>query len=87
MSATGTQEKPKADRLREGLEILRKLQEFGVGRADPGFQEVQTAIGAWVATGGSAEHKILLSRQDRVAHIVLPRRAMNTATCVLKAIS
>lgn len=79
-------EKPKADRLKEGMEILRKLQEFGVGRADPGFQEVQAAIGAWVSLGGSAEHKIPLSRQERVAHIVLPRRAMNTATCVLKVI-
>lgn len=82
-----SQEKPKADRLREGLEILRKLQEFGVGRGDPGFQEVQAAIGTWVSTGGSAQHKILLSRQERVAEIVLPRRAMNTATCVLKVMS
>jgi hypothetical protein len=69
------------------MEILRKLQEFGVGRADPGFQEIQAAIGAWVAIGTAAEHKILLSRQERVAHIVLPRRAMNAATCVLKVVS
>ncbi len=82
-----TQEKPKADRLREGMEILRKLQEFGVGKADPGFLEVQAAIGTWVATGVAAEHKILLSRQERVAHLVLPRRAMNAATCVLKVVS
>lgn len=82
-----SQTKPKADRLREGMEILRKLEEFGVGRADPGFKEVQAAISAWVSTGEPAEHKIPLSRQERVAHIMFPRRAMNTATCVLKVIS
>jgi hypothetical protein len=76
-------DKPKADRLREGMEILRKLQEFGVGRTDPGFQEVQGAIAAWVSTGTAAQHRISLSRQERVAEIVLPRRAMNTATCRL----
>lgn len=78
-----SQEKPKADRLREGMEILRKLQEFGVGKTDPGFQEIQAAIGAWVSSGAAAQHRILLSRQERVAEIVLPRRAMNAATCRL----
>ncbi len=80
-------EKPKADRLREGMEILRKLQEFGVGKTDPGFQEVQGAIAVWVSTGAAAQHKIPLSRQERVAEIVLPRRAQNTATCVLKVMT
>lgn len=83
---SGSQPKPKADRLREGLEILRKLQEVGLGATDPGFQEVKAAISAWVASGEPAQHKIVLARLDRVAEIMLPRRAMNTATCVLKVI-
>lgn len=69
------------------MEILRKLQEVGLGATDPGFQEVKGAISAWVASGEPAQHKILLARMDRVAEIMLPRRAMNTATCVLKVVS
>ncbi len=69
------------------MEILRKLQEVGAAKTDPGFQEVQAAVSAWVATGEAAEHKIPLSRLERVAHIVFPRRAMNVASCVLKVMS
>jgi hypothetical protein len=80
-------EKPKEERLKEGLEILRKLKEVGVAPTDPGFAEIQAAISDWVATGRPSHQRIPLSRQERVADLLLPRRAMNIAQCVLKTLS
>jgi hypothetical protein len=85
--SSGSLPKPKADRLREGMEILRKLQEVGVAQVDPGFQEVKAAVSAWVNTGEPAQHRIILPRLERVAELMFPRRAMNVATCVLKVLS
>lgn len=65
------------------MEILRKLQEVGVGQIDPGFQEVKAAVSAWVSSGEPAQHRIILPRLERVAELMFPRRAMNTATCRL----
>lgn len=79
-----TTEKPKEDRLREGLALLRQLTGVGVPSVDPGYQTIQRLISEWVNTGEPVQTTIPLSRIDRVAEILLPRRRQNTASLLLK---
>jgi hypothetical protein len=78
-------QKPKADRVQEGITILKKLREVGIPPTDPGFTEIQNAISAWVRTGEAANHRIVFSRVDRIAELVLPRKRGAVANCTLKA--
>jgi hypothetical protein len=78
--------KPKEDRLKETLEILRKLEEFGIVRTEPGFQEIQRRMSAWVATGEPDDFTAEFPRHGRRAECVLPRRADRVATLALKVL-
>ncbi len=79
--------KPKADRVREGITILQKLQEVGIGPTEPAFQEIKALISGWVNTGEAVAKAIPLVRFDRVAHLVLPRRRTAVASLVLKTVT
>jgi hypothetical protein len=79
-------EKPKAERLAETMDLLRKLQEVGVAQTDPGFNEIKAHLSAWVKDGQAAAHKVLLPRQLKRAEMILPARAGRQPTLVLKAI-
>ena len=81
------QPKPKEDRLKESMEILRKLEELGVARTEPGFQEVQRHMSAWVATGEADSFKAEFYRHGRRAECVLPARADRVATLALKVLN
>lgn len=77
-------EKPKEDRLREGIELLRKLTDVGVPSVDPGYQTIQRLVSDWVKNGETVQTTVVLSRLDRVAEILLPRRRQNTASILLR---
>ncbi len=77
--------KPKEDRVREGITILQKLQEVGIGRGEPAFHEIQTAISEWVNTGFPATKTILIPRYGRTAHLILPRIRTAIASLALKS--
>lgn len=79
-------EKPKEDRLREGLALLRQLTGVGVPATDPGYQTIQKLVSTWVATGEAVQTSVPLSRVDRVAELLLPRRRQNTASLLLKQV-
>ncbi|NDE17575.1 hypothetical protein EBZ80_21880 [bacterium] len=90
MSATPEEDpkaKPKADRVREGITILQKLKEVGIGPTEPAFAEIQALISGWVNTGEAVAKAVPLVRFDRVAHLVLPRRRTAVASLVLKTVS
>ncbi len=86
MSAATADDKPKVDRLKEGIQILQKLREVGIMDAEPGFREVQELIRVWVAGGEAVQARVEFPRYGRVAELLLPRRARNQATCVLKSV-
>jgi hypothetical protein len=79
--------KPKADRLREGITILKKLQEVGIGPLEPAFAEIKALISGWVTTGEAVAKAVPLVRFDRVAHLVLPQRRTAVASLVLKTVT
>lgn len=78
--------KPKADRVREGITILTRLREVGIGPTEPAYQEIQRHVSEWVRTGETVQAKIPVARHGRIAELLLPRRKQNTASLVLKAL-
>ena len=79
-------EKPKEDRVREGITILQKLKEVGIPQMDNGFKEIQQAISDWVKTGEPLHKEIPFARVDRVAELTLPRKRTAIATIMLRVV-
>ncbi len=53
---------------------------------DPEFREIQNLIRTWIATGEPVAKKCPLLRFGRIAELVLPRRAQNVATAMLRSV-
>ena len=79
-------DKTKEERLKEGLEILKQLEEIGISRGDPGFVATKTLISGWVMDGKTVEEKIEFHRHGRRLEIYLPRRNNRTAEAVFKTV-
>jgi hypothetical protein len=80
------QEKPKEERLKEGVTMIKKLKQVGISPEDSGFQSIQKAVSEWVKTGEEFKDVIPFARYDRNAHIVLPKYVGSSASIVLKVI-
>lgn len=72
-------EKTKEERVREGMELLRKLREIGVGPYVIGWKETTDAVASWVRDGAAWHGKIKFPTMGRVAEIILPSRAGRVA--------
>lgn len=79
-----TEQKEKADRLREGITILKKLREFGIFDVDPSFKEIQKHISAWVSSGEEINATVHMWRQGRIAELELPVEKGKVAALLLK---
>ena len=77
-------EKPKADRLREVVHLLKKLQQAGVAETAPGYMDLKTQITQWVETGERWEGRITFPSYGRYADVVLPKKETQTATIAFK---
>lgn len=77
-------EKPKEDRLREGVHLLKQLQSGGVSETAPGYMDLKERITEWVATGERWEGRITFPSYGRYADVVLPKKASQTATIAFK---
>ena len=77
-------EKPKEDRLKETVTILKKLQEVGIADTDPGYLEVKGKMSEWVKSGEAGSYRIDFHRHGRRGELVLPRRADSAASLNLK---
>ena len=79
-------EKPKEERVKEGVRLLKELAAIGVEQTSPGFDELKAQITAWVSTGKRWEGTIMFPTYRRKAEIVLPYKATQTATLAFKQI-
>ena len=79
-------EKPKEERVRETITILKKLEEVGIGTFDPGYEQVKTAMREWVTTGEAATHTVEFPRFGRRGELILPARADRAASLNLKVV-
>lgn len=79
-------EKTKEERVREGIELLRKLQEVGVSQYVVGWKDVQSAISTWVREGVAWHGKIKFPTMGRVAEIILPMTSGKVANMWFRVI-
>jgi hypothetical protein len=77
--------KPKADRVKESIEILKKLKGLGLSEREPGYVLTKEKFSEWVATGEAWTGDIDFPLLQRKAEIVLPARADRVASLLLKA--
>jgi hypothetical protein len=77
--------KTKAERVKEGIEILKQLKEIGIPSNDSGYLLTKQCIDAWIADGETRQEKIPFERAMRVGHLLLPARQGRTPQFVLKA--
>jgi len=79
-------DKPKEDRVRETIRLLKGLQANGLSDANSSYRELKDMLAKWVEDGEAVEAKVDLFRQNRIAHISLPKGADRPATIALKVI-
>ena len=76
--------KPISDRIKESVEILKKLQELGVPDTDPSYKELSSHFNTWIKGGEAWQGTVDFMRFERRAHVLLPTKLNCPATCVLK---
>ena len=76
-------EKSKEDRLKEGVQLLLQLKGTGVD-AELSYKQVKERVDDWVKTGDPWSGKIQFPDCNRVAEIILPRKAANTASLLFR---
>jgi hypothetical protein len=77
--------KPKGDRVKESIEILKKLRDLGVIEREPGYVLTKEKFSEWVNTGEAWSGDIYFPMLQRKAEIVLPARSDRVASLLLKA--
>ena len=79
-------DKPKEDRVKETIRLLKGLQANGLTDRDANYRAIKDLMTLWVENGEAVDTKIDLFRQNRIAHISLPKGADRSATIALKVI-
>lgn len=79
-------DKPKEERLKETLRLLKGLKANGLTEGDGCYGAIKGLLSQWVNTGEAVDTSIDLFRQNRIAHISLPKGADRPATIALKVI-
>lgn len=69
----GKREKPKEERLKEGLSLLTQLKEGGVRGNSLGFLALKQQISSWIDTGIPWDGTIPFTEYGREAVVSLPK--------------
>ena len=77
-------DKPKEDRLKEGISLLKQMNDMIQDLEHPGMVELKKVITVWVADGKAYDGKIDFYDHDRFAEVSLPRTANRAATVAFK---
>lgn len=65
--------KPKEERLKEGINLLKQLKDNGVKEYSLGFIELKDKISEWVKSEDGWEGTISFSDYGRIAEVDLPK--------------
>lgn len=79
------EQKPKEDRVKESVTLLKKLIEVGIATTDPGFKDTKIQLDKWINEGEAWSGKIEFPRYGRIADLVLPFRKDRVSSMMLKA--
>jgi hypothetical protein len=77
-------EKLKEDRLKEGISLLKQMNDMIQDLDHPGMVELKKVITTWVNDGKAYDGKIDFYDHDRYAEVSLPRTANRAATVAFK---
>lgn len=66
--------KPREDRVKESITILKKLKELGIPSNEPGYYQTKQKLDEWIAGGDQWDGRIDFPRFQRRAELVLPIR-------------
>jgi len=77
-------DKPKEDRLKEGISLLKQMNDMILDLDHPGMIELKKVISTWVQDGKAYDGKIDFYDHDRFAEVSLPRTANKAATVAFK---
>jgi hypothetical protein len=78
------QVKPVAERLKEGVTLLRKILDLGIADTEPGYVAMKERVDAWIKRDEAWSGKADFVRYGRRAYVNLPLKAGCEATAVLK---
>ncbi len=71
--------KPKEDRVKEGIHLLKELKGAGVKEHSFGYIELKTKISEWVSGEDGWEGDISFSDYGRIAEVDLPKYTNRSA--------
>lgn len=71
------------ERVKESMEILRKIQELGIADTDPGYKALSARFNDWIRGGETFQGNIDFVRWNRRARVLLPTKVGATAKCDL----
>lgn len=66
--------KSKSDRVKESITILKKLQELGIPKNEPGYLLTKMKLDEWIAGGDTWSGRVDFPRFQRRAEMTLPVR-------------
>jgi hypothetical protein len=72
------------ERLKESIELLKKLRDLGVPDTDPSYKELSAKLSEWVKGGDAWQGHVDFQRFERRAYLVLPTKPGRIATCNLR---
>lgn len=78
-------DKPKGERVKETISILRKLMDFGIMDHTDAYLKTKEYLDDWIKTGEEAQHLIDFSKVKRTGILVLPREINKSAELILRA--
>ena len=81
---TDKTEKPVADRVKEVVEILKKISGLGIPIESDEVQELKSRFDAYIKEGECWSGQISFANYGRVACVVLPKSARKTIEVTLK---
>lgn len=79
--------KPKEERIKESITILKKMLELNVRPDDPAFVELKTRMSEWINTGYSWRGRIKFPLVSRIADVILPEGARGVANVDFRVMS
>lgn len=72
--------KPKAERVREAVHLMKKLQEIGMNADEPGYVETKQRLDDWIKTGDAWSGWIRFIFFERKGELILPSRKGRVST-------
>jgi hypothetical protein len=77
-------DKPKEERLKEGISLLKQMLDLVKDNEHPGYVELKTVITQWINDGKAYDGKIEFYDHHRIAEVSLPRSANKAAAIAFK---